>query len=217
MNTFAINYKFSITEYIISFFSSKINQICSSSCLEENWPRFLITALLIFLITAFFHSRQRITFFYDKTDALLTIFTPIIAVIPLGILALIFYFLNNDFNENWIISLLIDSYFFTLLYLLLCSFRYARRSNPYNFFGFLLSCLGRLFSIVSIFSLAIGVFGLFFPRADPNRYHSQIELDYIWLRSFAIFGACYSALIWLVLKLTRRKIWGSTKYWLTLR
>jgi len=217
MSFFANFYNYSITYSILDFFSELINNSCSEDCINLFLPRLGIIAILVFSVSAILHQQRKITLFYDKTDALLTIFTPLISLLPVGILSLLFYFLNFDFYEYWIKTILTDLYSITLLYLLFCSFRFARKSNANSTYGFLCSCFGRLFSIVSVITLIVGIIALFSPKNDPNRYQSQFELDYNAARSAFIIGGLFSGLTWLVLKLTRYKQFGSVKDWIALR
>ena len=135
--TFLANfYNYSITYSILDFFSELINNSCSEDCINLFLPRLGIIAILVFSVSAILHQQRKITLFYDKTDALLTIFTPLISLLPVGILSLLFYFLNFDFYEYWIKTILTDLYSITLLYLLFCSFRFARKKDSVRAFCF---------------------------------------------------------------------------------
>ena len=197
----------SITYSILNFFSEPLNQIFSG----DGFFRFAIVAILVFIFTAILHIKKRINLFNDKTDAIFTIFSPLISLLPVGILYLILFIFNFDL-ENFESSL-IDLYSITLLFLVFCSFRYAKLCNPNNLFGFCFSCFGRLFSVVSILSIA---FGLILYAIPSREGRNEFEMDYIFFKRFAVLGACYSAFTWCIMQLTKKKEWGNTKDWLNL-
>ncbi len=208
MNFIASFYSYSVTSSIYDLFSTPLNNFLSDGVVL----RLGIVATIIFSFTALMHIRKKISFFNDKTDALLTIFAPILSALPIGILWLIFFIF--EYEPYWISSIFTDLYSLTLLFFLFCSFRFAKRCNPNSLYGFCLSCFGRLFSIVAIFTLLIG----FFIKLMPDReYRSVFEEDYVFFRNLAILTSIYSGLIWVVLKLTRKDEWSDPKAWLILR
>lgn len=208
MNFIASFYSYSITSSIYDLFHTPINNFFSGGVVF----RIGIVATIIFSFTALMHIKKKINLFYDKTDALLTIFAPILSALPIGILWLIFFIFR--YEPYWISSIFTDLYSLTLLFFLFCSCRFAKRCNPNSLYGFCLSCFGRSFSIVAIISLVVG----FFLKLMPDReYRSPFEEDYVFFRNLAILTSIYSGLIWVVIKLTRKDKWSDPKAWLLLR
>ena len=92
MSFLANFYNYSITYSILDFFSELINNSCSEDCINLFLPRLGIAAILVFSVSAILHQQRKITLFYDKTDALLTIFAPLISLLPIGILYIPIYY-----------------------------------------------------------------------------------------------------------------------------
>ena len=205
-------YRVSITEKIYWFFWGNFSQICRENCLDEFWPRLLILAIVIYLIAAVLHLKKKITFFYDRSDAIFTIFSPFIALLP-GLVAWIFLYFFG-IGEELITKIVLDTYFLSVIYLLTCSFKYARKANPNSILGFTISCIGRVVSIVSILALFFGTILAINDRR--NRYRGDIGSIFALLALIAIFTGLWSGLIWVTLKLSRRDEWGSNKNWFTL-
>ena len=205
-------YNVSITENIYWFFWGNFNQICRGNCLDEFWPRLLIVAIVIYLVAAVLHIQRKITFFYDKSDAMLTIFLPFIALFPGLIIWLFLYFFG--FNEELITKVVPDIYSLSVIYLLACSFKYARKANPNSILGFTISCIGRIVSIVSIIALFLGTIVTIIGRLQRNR--GDFGSIFALLAAIAIITGLWSGLIWVTMKLSRRDDWGSKENWLTL-
>ena len=70
-------YTVSITENLYNIFIEKSNEVCTSIDCEFIAPRFWIIGVLIYIIAAVLHLKNKITLFDDKSDAFLTIFSPL--------------------------------------------------------------------------------------------------------------------------------------------
>jgi len=172
-----------------------------------------IFGIIGFVVVAILHGKQRVTLFIDKTDALMTIFSPIMAGIPALVAMFILYMLAVP--EGPISTTAAVVYFISLVYMLGCSFKAARHANPSGYWGFLATCYARCFSVVAVIGLVVGIFGMLSPNTQNAR--SEFERDYMWAKSIAAMSVAYAGLAWIVVKLARNDEFGSMKKWLSFK
>lgn len=172
-----------------------------------------IFGIIGFVVVAILHSKHRVTLFLDKTDALMTIFSPVLAAIPALVSMFILYMLAVP--EDPLSSISAVVYLISLAYMLGCSFKAARHANPSGYWGFLATCYARCFSVVAVIGLVVGIFGLLSPNTKNAR--SEFERDYMWAKSFAAMSVAYAGLAWIVTKLARVDEFSSTKKWLSFK
>ena len=166
-----------------------------------------------FIVVAILHAKKKVTLFTDKTDALLTIFAPLIAGLPTIAAALLLYLLAVP--ESAMETSCAVVYVISLIYMLGCSFKAARHANPNGYWGFLATCYARCFSVVAVLGLIVGIFGMLSPNTERAR--SEFERDYMWAKSFAAMSVAYAGLVWIVVRLARKDEFGSAKKWLAFK
>jgi len=194
--------------------STAVQSNPASDLLAEYFStRSWIFGIIGFVIVAILHGKQKVTLFIDKTDALLTIFSPLLAGIPALISMFLLYLVAVP--EQALNTTATVVYFISLVYMLGCSFKAARHANPVSIWGFLATCYARCFSVVAVLGLIVGIFGMLTPNTQNAR--SQFERDYMWAKAFAAMSVAYAGLAWLVVKLARNDEFGSIKKWLSFK
>ena len=189
--------------------SNPIVNILSEYFSTRSW----IFGIIGFVVVAILHGKQRVTLFIDKTDALMTIFSPVLAGIPaLASMFILYMFAVPEDPLNTSAAVV---YFVSIVYMLGCSFKTARHANPIGYWGFLATCYARCFSVVAVIGLIAGIFGLLTPNTENAR--SQFERDYMWAKSFAAMSVAYAGLAWIVVKLARNDEFSSAKKWLSFK
>jgi len=172
-----------------------------------------IFGIIGFIIVAILHRKHKVTLFIDKTDALMTIFSPVLAGIPALVSMLVLYLCAVP--EQPLSTAAAVVYIISLIYMLGCSFKAARHANQTGYLGFLATCYARCFSVVAVLGLIVGIFGMLSPNTQNAR--SEFERDYMWAKSFAAMSFAYAGLAWIVVKLARNDEFGSAKRWLSFK
>ena len=172
-----------------------------------------IFGIIVFIVVSILHGKGKVTLFVDKTDSLLTIFSPLLAGIPALISMLVLYLFAVP--EGPLSTTAAVIYLIALVYMLGCSFKAARQANPAGYWGFLATCFARCFSVVAVLGLIVGIFGIFSPNTQNAR--SEFEKDYMWAKALTSMSLAYAGLSWIVVKLARNDEFGSIKKWLYLK
>jgi len=196
--------------------TSAIQQNPFSNLLGEYFAiRSWIFGIIGFIVVAILHAKKKVTLFTDKTDALLTIFAPVIAGLPTLAVALVLYLLAVP--ENALATSIAVVYVISLIYMLGCSFKAARHANPNGYLGFLATCYARCFSVIVVLGLIVGIFKALSPNKQRSQRASQFELDYMWAKSLAAMSLAYAGLVWIVVRLARNDEFSSARKWLAFK